>query len=300
MSVPAAYLGVILIWSTTPLAVKWSSEGPGFLFGALGRMALATLLCLAAVALLRLEFPWHREARRAYLSGALGAYGAMLLIYWAAQYVPSGLISVLFGLSPLVTALFAQSLLGERAFTPMRLAGMLVGLAGLAAIFGGSLALGTTTMAGLTALCVAVLLQSLSLVLIKRHAGEIPSLSVTSGALLIATPLFLLTWLAFDHRPPVELPTRAVASIVYLGVIGSVVGFTLFFYVLKHVSAHGSALIMLVTPVFALLLGAFVNHEHLGGRVWAGAALVLFGLAMHQWGELLGRALSWRADNRRQ
>lgn len=295
MSVPAAYLGVVLIWSTTPLAVKWSGEGPGFLFGALGRMGLATLLCLATIAIWRVEFPWHPKARRAYLSGALGAYGAMLLIYWAAQYVPSGIISVLFGLSPLVTALLAQPLLGERSFTRMRLIGMLVGLAGLVAIFGGSFVLGPATMAGLTALCAAVLLQSLSLVLIKRHAAAIPSLSVTSGALLIATPLFFLTWLAFDHRPPAELPARAVASIVYLGIVGSLVGFTLFFYVLKHVSAHGSALITLVTPVFALLLGAFVNHEHLGARVWAGASLVLLGLALHQWGELLGRILPRRA-----
>jgi drug/metabolite transporter (DMT)-like permease len=54
MSVPAAYLGVVLIWSTTPLAVKWSGEGPGFLFGALGRMGLATLLCLVAVAIFRI------------------------------------------------------------------------------------------------------------------------------------------------------------------------------------------------------------------------------------------------------
>lgn len=134
--------------------------------------------------------------------------------------------------------------------------------------------------------------------LIKRHAGAIPSLSVTSGALLIATPLFFLTWLAFDHHLPAELPVRAVASIVYLGIIGSVVGFTLYFYLLKHVSAHGTALVTLVTPVFALLLGAFVNHEHLGARVWAGAALVLSGLALHQWGELLGRLIALRVGSR--
>jgi drug/metabolite transporter (DMT)-like permease len=297
MSVPAAYLGVVLIWSTTPLAVKWSGEGAGFLLGALGRMGLATLLCLAALTILRLEFPWHRAARRAYLSGALGAYGAMVLIYWAAQRVPSGLISVLFGLSPLVTALLARPVLGERALTPARLAGMLVGLAGLAVIFGGGAALGPAMTAGLAALCAAVLLQSLSLVLIKRHAGDLPSLSVTTGALLIATPLFLLTWLVFDHHWPAELPARAVASIVYLGVIGSLVGFTLFFYVLKHVSAHGSALITLVTPVFALLLGALVNHEHLAARDWIGAALVLFGLAVHQWSGLLRRLLAPGTDD---
>jgi drug/metabolite transporter (DMT)-like permease len=294
MSVPAAYLAVVLIWSTTPLAVKWSSEGPGFLFGVLGRMSLATLLCLALVAALRVELPWHRAARRAYLSGTLGAYGAMLCIYWAAQYVPSGLIAVLFGLSPLLTALLAQPLLGERALTPARLAGMALGLAGLVTIFGASLSLGPRMAAGLAALCAAVLLQSLSLVLVKRYAGGLPSLSVTSGALLIVTPLYFFTWLAFDHHAPAQLPTRAVASIVYLGVIGSVIGFTLFFYLLKHVSAHSSALITLVTPVLALLLGTAVNHEQVGAPVWFGTALVLSGLALHQWGGRLGRLLPVR------
>ena len=52
MSIPAAYLGIILIWSTTPLAVKWSGEGPGYLFGVSARMAIGTLLCLLLVQLL--------------------------------------------------------------------------------------------------------------------------------------------------------------------------------------------------------------------------------------------------------
>jgi len=289
MSVPAAYLAVVLIWSTTPLAVKWSGVGLGFLFGALGRMALATLLCLALVVVLRLEFPWHRSARRAYYAGALGAYAAMLLIYWAAQYVPSGLISVLFGLSPIVTALLARPVLNESRPSAAHLSGMVVALAGLVVIFGASLAFGPHMAAGLAALCASVLLQSLSLVLIKRHAGSLPSLSVTTGALLIATPLFFLTWLAFDHHLPVQLPSRTLASIVYLGIIGSVIGFTLFFYVLKHVSAHGSALITLVTPVLALLLGAYINHEQVSLRIWFGTALVLSGLALHLWGGWLGR-----------
>jgi len=296
MSVPAAYLGIILIWSTTPLAVKWSGEGTGFLLGALGRMSLATLLCLALVVALRLEFPWHREARRAYFSGALGAFGAMLLIYWAAQRVPSGLISVLFGLSPLTTALLARPLLNERRLDGVQLSGMLVALAGLVVIFGASLALGPNAGIGLAAILISVLLQSLSLVLIKRHAGPLPSLSVTTGALMIATPLFFLTWLVFDHHAPAVLPVRAVASIVYLGVIGSVIGFSLFFYVLKHVSVQTSALITLVTPVLALLLGSAINHEHVGLRIWAGTVLVLSGLALHLWGGILVRWLPLRTE----
>jgi drug/metabolite transporter (DMT)-like permease len=289
MSVPAAYLAVVLIWATTPLAVKWSGEGPGFLLGALARMGLAALLCAALVALLRVGLPWHRDARCTYASGALGAYGALLCVYWGAQFVPSGLISVLFGCTPIVTSILARPLLGERAFTPARLLGMLLGLAGLGAIFAAGLGLGRHAPAGLAVLAVGVVLHSLSMVLVKRYGRELPSLSVTSGALLIVAPLFLLTWLLVDRHLPAELPARALASIVYLGVIGSVVGFTLFFYVLKHVSAHKSALITLVTPILALQVGALVNHERVGPRLWAGTALVLAGLALHQWGDLLGR-----------
>ncbi len=49
MSVPAAFLGVVLIWATTPLAIKWSSEGAGFLFGVASRMVLGVIVCLVLV-----------------------------------------------------------------------------------------------------------------------------------------------------------------------------------------------------------------------------------------------------------
>lgn len=107
MNVPAAYLGVIVIWSTTPLAIRWSGAGVGFLFGALTRMLLGRfcvlLLCVARREFLRFD----RAARSAYLAASVGIFPGMLCVYWGAQFVPSGWISVVFGLSPLVTAAFA-------------------------------------------------------------------------------------------------------------------------------------------------------------------------------------------------
>lgn len=55
MSVPAAYLGVVLIWGTTPLAIKWSGEGVGYLFGVTGRMVIGVVLALVLVYLMRLQ-----------------------------------------------------------------------------------------------------------------------------------------------------------------------------------------------------------------------------------------------------
>ena len=81
MSVPAAFLGVALIWATTPLAIKWSSEGAGFLFGVAARMVLGVVVCLVLVALLSRRMRWHREALLTYLAAGIGLWGAMTSVY---------------------------------------------------------------------------------------------------------------------------------------------------------------------------------------------------------------------------
>ncbi len=194
MSVPAAFLAVVLIWSTTPLAVKWSSEGAGFLPGALGRMGLATLLCLALVIGLRQRLPWHREARYTYAASSLGVYGALLCVYWGALYIPSGLIAVLFGLTPLVTGVFARVVLKERGLTPAKLAGTLLGLAGLAVIFASGAALGPHAREGIEVVLLGVVLNAAGLVLVKRFNSSLPSLATTTGALLVLAGLVLHQW----------------------------------------------------------------------------------------------------------
>lgn len=290
MSVPAAYLAVIVIWSTTPLAVKWSGE-PGFLFGALGRMTLAALFCLALLLMLRVELPWHRTARRTYAAATIAIYGAMLCVYWASQRVPSGLIAVIFGLTPLLTALFARWLLNERDLTRARLAGMALGIIGLAVIFGGGSQLGENAVHGIFVLLVGVIVNAMSMVLVKRTNGALAPIAVTTGALLYAVPLFFLTWLMFDGHMPKAISTQATWSILYLGVVASAFGFTLFFYLLKHTPATGVALLTLVSPVTALWLGSVIDHEQVPGEVWTGTGLVLAGLAVNQWGPAIADRL---------
>ncbi|MBL8440326.1 MAG: DMT family transporter, partial [Betaproteobacteria bacterium] len=88
---------------------------------------------------------------------------------------------------------------------------------------------------------------------------------------------------------PAAMPSRAGAAIVYLGVFGSVVGFSLYYYVIKHLEASKVALITLITPVLALLLGHLANGEAVQPRVWLGAALISLGLAVHQGREWFAR-----------
>lgn len=288
MSVPAAYLGIILIWSTTPLAVQWSTQGTGFAFAVFARMALGLALAALLLAVWRVGFPLHARARRSYLAGGLGLFGAMTLVYWGARYIHSGLISVLFGLSPLMTGVLAAFWLGERALTPLRLAGMTLGLLGLATIFAqGEGAGGARAAQGLVALLLAVFVYSASLVWVKRIGDDSPPLATTAGTLAVSLPLFGLVWWATGSGMPAELPLRTGVAIAYLGVFGSVLGFALYYYVIRHMEAGHVSLITLVTPVLALLLGQALNGEEIGIRVWLGAALITGGLVLHQWPALL-------------
>ncbi len=299
MSLPAAYLGVILIWSTTPLGIQWSAQGATFSFAVMARMLIGLTICLLLLRATRTALPLTPAAKQLYLVSGLSIFGAMLLTYWGALHIPSGLISVIFGLSPLATGVFAALWLSERTLTPQRLAGLALALAGLWAIFGqpwpgdGAARLGTAAVvAGMT-------VQALGLVWIKRLNVRASSLAITTGSLGVATPLFVLAWLLADGaRLPPDIAPRAGAAIVYLGVFGSVVGFTLYYFVIKHLDTGRVALITLVTPVTALLLGQTLNAETIPLMGWGGIGLIGAGLVLYEWQALRSLRLApARTDN---
>lgn len=285
MSVPAAYIGVILIWTTTPLAIKWSNEGSHFLVGVSLRMLIGAVVCLLLVRVSRSALPWHRRAVQAYLLTGVSVYLSMTCVYWAAQYIPSGWISVIFGLNPLLTGLIAGLWLGEKNGSPSRIGGMLLGVTGLVTIFGDGSDFGPQVAQGVAAVLVATTIHSVSAVLLKKLGDGIPTLSLTGVGVAISVLLFALTWLVVAPPVPSALPPRAIWSIIYLGLAGSVLGFTLYYYVLKHVEATKTALITLITPVSALLLGYTLNGEPLTWQIALGTATILVGLLLFQYGD---------------
>lgn len=279
----SAYLGVILIWSTTPLGIVWSTQGVHYTFPLFARMAIGLAVCLLWLALARTRLPMDPQSRRSYLFAGLSIWASMMCTYWGARFIPSGLISVVFGLSPIITGLFAWLWLHEDAFSPLKIGGMLLGLAGLALVFGGSMRLGEAAHWGIAAVLGAVVLQAWGLVAVKRINADIPAMAQTAGALLVTVPLAGLG-LGILGDWPAQFPTRTALAIVYLGIFGSVAGFSLYYFLIRHISAGRVALTTLITPVTALLLGMALNGERLTLNVAAGSALVLFGLGLYEWG----------------
>ena len=290
MSVPAAYISIVIIWSTTPLAVKFSTGGEvSFVEAAALRMLGGALIAGVLLKLAGIAVPWSRDAVKSYASGALAIFAAMTLVYWGAQYVPSGLIALLFGLSPLITALLSQLFLGENTLSPAKIIASLLGIGGLVLIFGEQVKIDVVAAAGLLALLMAVLLYSLSGVLVKRVALVVHPLAQTYGSLVLSLPGYALVWIVIDGSPPTQIEPLNAGLIAYLALFGSVLGFTLYFYVLSQLTVVQVALIPLITPVIALVLGTILAGEQVGLIVMIGSALILSALILHQWGDALFR-----------
>ncbi len=293
MSVPAAYIVVILIWSTTPLGIQWSVVDIGYEFGVALRMIVGLFFLTILARFLKLPIPWDKAARDVYLVSGLSLFLTMCAVYWAAQFIPSGWIAVIFGLSPVLTSLFAMVILHENSFTPGRILGMALGLCGLVVVFFEGLSISMIALTGVAAVVFSAMTQSLGAVLIRKLKPTIPAISITVGSLVVATPLFIAN--AFYNADwPTTWPQQSVMAISYLAFFGTAIGFPLYYYLLKNINVERIALITLITPITALLLGAAINAEVISTKVWFGTALILAGLAIYEYGKYLPFKKKWQ------
>ncbi len=293
MSVPLSYLTVILIWSTTPLAIQWSGNEVGFQFGVAARMFIGLIALLLLLRVLHIAFPWHQRARTIYLIGGLSLYIAMSFVYWAAQYIPSGWISVIFGFSPIFTSVMASIILKDATLSGTRLVGMLFGLGGLCLVFIEGVTLSTAAMLGVSATIISAATQSLGSVLLKQQKPELHPIAITAGSIAVALPLFFANCLFITEWPDV-IPSKSLLAILYLALIGSALGFPLYFYLLKRLQPERVAIITLITPITALLLGSFLNDEIISAKVWSGTLLILVGLSIYEYGKYLPHVKKWK------
>lgn len=291
MAVISAYIGMIFIWTTTPLAIKWSAEMGHFLVGATGRMAIGAILCLIIIVLFRAKLRWDKQACYAYAVANISIYGALSMTYYASQFVSSGLISVFFGFTPILASLLSVFWVKSEKINVIQWLGMILGVIGLSIIFHIEIANSPQTIYGLAALMIAISLHSGSSVWLKSIPHNLSPLALTTGSLLITLPLFLLTGWIIDVPPPTDISFKALSAMIYLGIFGSVVGFIMYFYVLNHVGATKTALIALITPVLALCLGVLLNNESLELHIWVGTFIIVSGLILYQWGNIF--SITW-------
>ncbi|MEA2601396.1 MAG: hypothetical protein QOF89_2388 [Acidobacteriota bacterium] len=247
------------------------------------RFAIASAALLALAPFLGVKLGRSRTERRLWLANALLTFALPYsVLYWAEQWVPSGLCAVIFGTFPLLTALAAHFVLPAERLTLRGVAGIILGFAGVAVIFSEDFqALGGSQVAKAAAvLLISPVSAALGNVTVKRWGDGLHPLSTAAVPMGITALSVGALALLVESGRAVTFNTPSILSILYLAVIGSAFPFTVYFWLLRHQSATNLSMINYATPVLAVIVGSLFMGEAFTPRILAGSALVLVGVAV--------------------
>jgi drug/metabolite transporter (DMT)-like permease len=283
MPVWIAFLLVTCIWGSTPLAIQWSQTQLDYQLAVTLRMGIGAVIFLLLLPWLRRKPAPTKQIVRLALIGGVSMFLSMYCVYWGARFVPSGIISVLFGLGPMITGLLAVPWLQE-PFPPHKLLGSLLGCAGLLVFFVGRQSWGEAFLTGILAIVVSVILYAMGNIAIKQHNQHVAPRWIAAGSLWVAFPLFASVWLLSSPQLPTHWDARALWAIGYLGIVANLIGFLSFYSLLQRSSAANATLVTLTAPAIALWMGTLLNGEALHRQLWMGTLLILGGLGLYHWG----------------
>jgi drug/metabolite transporter (DMT)-like permease len=276
------YALLVLIWSSTWVAIKFGLEDVPPLLAAGVRFAIAGagLLVLAKA----MRRPLGTDVKLAAVLATFPFAAAYGLIYWGEQYVPSGLAAVLFGVMPLYSASIASVALDDEPLRPRLVAGIAVAIGGLALAFGESLALGDAKWALLaaSACAVAPLAAAIGNVSIKRRGGRLDPIALNAWAMLGGGVLLLVASAPTEDWGAAALTGHSIGSTLYLAIVGSAVPFVTLTRLLRELPAVTMSYITLLLPFGALVFGAALYDERITAAAVGGALLVATGLMIAQ------------------
>ena len=279
----AALAVLILIWGTTWAVIRIGLRGLPPFTGVAMRFGIAAIVLFAVARAFGVRPDRDRRAR------VLGAVNAALafslsygVVYWAEQWVPSGLASVLFSTFPLMVAVLAHFVLpGERIQTASAV-GILIGFVGVLLIFSEDLTAlgGQETVKASLVFLLSPAAAAVANVVVKRWGRGVRPLSLTAPPMVATAVVMGAMAVIFERGRPLSFDASSVGALLYLAIAGTAVTFFLYFWLLDRLPATRLSLITYGIPVVAVSVGTLVLGEPFTRRMFAGAALVLIGVAL--------------------
>jgi len=273
-----------VIWGTTWSVIQVGLRGVPPFTGVSVRFAIAGSLLLA-LALAR-GVKLGASARERHLWWANGVLSFAIsygVVYWAEQWVPSGLAAILFAVYPLIVAVLAHVALPGERLTPREVVGIVIGFGGVGVIFSEDLAAlgGPAVAVGAAVLLLSPLASAGGSVAVKKWGGGIHPFSLAAVPMLIASAVMAVFALGLERDLPVTWDAVSVSALLYLAIAGSAVTFSLYFWLLSHLPAKRLALIAYVIPVIAVGVGV-LRGESVTLRMAAGSVCVVAGVVLAQ------------------
>jgi drug/metabolite transporter (DMT)-like permease len=270
-----------LLWSSTWLFIRMGLQDIRPLTFAWMRLAIA-LAVLAPITL-------RRAAWRSLRTGDLArivAAGLLLLgvnyglVFWGAQFIPSGLAAILQATTPVLALAFGWGL-GSETVSPLKVLGLIAGVVGVGTIFSAEAQVsGARAILGSSAVLAGSACVALAYVAVKTRGTVLGPVDITTIQIAAALVPLAGAALLFEG-PPVwaRWPATAWAALLYLAIGGSVVAFWMNYWLLSRMDTSAMLMMGIAEVPIAIGLGAAVLDERLPALTLAGAAVALAGVA---------------------
>lgn len=263
-----------IAWGTNYFVTKQYLPVDYPLYGAAIRALPAGILLL----LLSRKLPHGSWWWKSAILGTLNVGAFFVLIYVAAQLLPTNVAATIMATSPVVMMLLAWLLLSDRPKL-LYLLGAVLGIAGVALML--FTASSSVRPLGVLASVAAMLMSSVGYVLAKKWGSGVDILALTSWQLLGGGLILLPVALFIEGAPP-QLDSAALLGFGYVTLIATALAYAAWFAGLRHLNAGTVGLVGLLNPVTGVLLGTFIAGEALSVQQGLGLVLVLFGVLLGQ------------------
>lgn len=270
---------ITLIWGTTWLVIKVGLDGISPLFGAGLRFLLAGSVLLGLAKIRGEQTPRSmRQIRHVLIFGVFMFSLPYGLVYWGEQHIPSNLASILFSAMPFWVILYAHLMVPDERFRWEQAVGSAIGFTGVLIIFSeGEFNLTSMFTLGMLAVFGSSACAGFASAWGKRFSDEINHFQTTAYGMLTGS-LLLLLFSRFEPNRFFQADWLTIGSIVYLGIFGSAVTFSVYFWLMKHVKVVKLSFITYLSPIVAIIAGWLILNETLSLRIFIGAAIVFVGI----------------------
>lgn len=277
------WLLLCCIWGSTWLFIKLGlNDLPPLTFAGI-RFVIAALILFSLIAVRRVPLPrTRRDLMLLALTGVLSFSLNYGLVFWGEQYISSGLAALLQSMLPAFGLIIAHYYLPKERITLPRMLGVLLGVLGVAVIFSNQLQVsGPRALWGSAALVVSAFCAAYANVLVKTYALNLQPSVLAAGQMVFGLIPLLLIGIPIEGNPlKFHWTPIALISLLYLAIVGTVIAFLLYYWLMRNMDVTKTMLIALVTPVVAVVLGMLILKEELHWRTLVGGAMIISGIGL--------------------
>ncbi len=273
------YFIICTVWGSTWLAMKFALEHYPPFFATSVRFFMATFALYLVIRMRGEKIVFDKSKLPVFLNLTLFSYSLpFAMVFYAEQTVSSGLGAVLFATFPFFVIIFSRIMLREKVGI-FKIVGVVLGFTGIVLIFADDLtAKNFAALTGITLILLSSAIQAYVSVYLKKHGKDISVLQMNFYPFLTSAFIVLGFSLVFEDINSLKVNAEGLAAIAYLAVFGSVLTFTVYYWLMKKMNVVLLSLSSFITPIIAVYLGKLVLDETFSENIYFASALVLTGI----------------------